>query len=418
METSLFAFPADLADEGVEAVLDNVQHRAGVRGITLATVYHEARDILPHNPRGKVRFLEPGAACFRPDGPRYREAGLEPRTSASALERDILEEAVEATGRRGLSLYGWTVFLHTDWVRDPRPDLSERNAFGDPMLTELCPANPVVRAYVRALCADIGSRGVRSIVAESLHYHPLEHGFHHERYFLPLGVTTRFLLGLCFCPHCLGAASGDGVDGELLRRFARDRIQRAFDEGDGADAPSLSREEVAALAGEELGGFLTTRARVVASLAAEAAQAAASEGAVLSFLDASGAVKGYATGMPEGGPAAEIAWQLGVDLAAIGKAAGLEAIAYAAEPQRVALDLAAYRELLPDGGSLAAAMRPMLPDCATASNLAEKLRIAGEGGVERIDFYHYGLAPLTALDRIRAALRADGGTAEPERPAG
>ena len=44
----------------------------------------------------------------------------------------------------------WTVFLHSDWVREPRPELAERNAFGDPLLTELCPANPAVRDYVRA----------------------------------------------------------------------------------------------------------------------------------------------------------------------------------------------------------------------------------------------------------------------------
>ena len=46
----------------------------------------------------------------------------------------------------------------------------------------------------------------------------------------------------------------------------------------------------------------------------------------------------------------------------------------------------------------------MLPDCASAENLAAKLaRRRASSGVERIDFYHYGLAPLTALDRIRGA---------------
>ena len=415
METSIFAFPLDLADEGVEAVLDNIQHRSGAGGVTLATVYHEARDVLPHNPRGRVRFLEGGTSCFRPDAVRYREAGFEPRTSALARERNILDEAVEETGRRGLDLHGWTVYLHTDWVRDPRPELAERNAFGDPMLTELCPANPSVRAYVRALSADIASRGVRSIVAESLHYHPLDHGFHHERYFMTLGPRTRFLLGLCFCEHCLAEARADGVDAEDVRRYAREEIQRVFDGSEDAAHGAMAREDVAALAGGELGGYLAMRERVVATLAAGAAEEAAGEGSRFSFLDASGAVKGYSTGKPEGGPAPEIAWQLGVDLAAIGAATGLEAIAYAADPNRVALDLAAYRELVPGEGSLAVAVRPMLPDCASAENLAAKLRVARESGAERVDFYHYGLAPLTALDRIRGALELDarGGSSEP-----
>jgi coproporphyrinogen III oxidase-like Fe-S oxidoreductase len=49
-------------------------------------------------------------------------------------------------------------------------------------------------------------------------------------------------------------------------------------------------------------------------------------------------------------------------------------------------------------------MRPMRPDCDSAENLRAKLDVASSVGVDRIDFYHYGLAPLTALDRIREAL--------------
>ena len=119
------------------------------------------------------------------------------------------------------------------------------------------------------------------------------------------------------------------------------------------------------------------RERVVTSLAAEAAEAAASEGVRFAFMDASGAIKGYATGRPEGGPAPAIAWQLGVDLAAVAEACrGIEAIAYAADPKRIRLDLEAYGALLTDGSTLAAALRPMLPDCDSAANLAAKLRLA------------------------------------------
>ena len=42
--TSAFAFASDLADEGVEAVLGNLQDRGGLEGITTAFVYHAARD--------------------------------------------------------------------------------------------------------------------------------------------------------------------------------------------------------------------------------------------------------------------------------------------------------------------------------------------------------------------------------------
>ena len=407
LDTSIFAFPTDLHDEGTGAVLDNVQQRAGLGGLTLATVYHEARDLFPHNPRGKVRFLEGGVAYFRPDPARYRGLSLEPRPARLVEETDVLAELATAAEERGLAVHAWTVFLHSDWVRDPRPDVAEQNVFGDPLLTDLCPANPAVRDYIRALTGDIASRGVRTVVAESLHYHPLEHGFHHERYFLELGPRARFLLGLCFCEHCLAAAREQGADGEAVRRFAREELERAFSGGEKDDAEELTLAAARGLAGGELGGYLNARAAVVTSLGAEAAEAAASEGARFDFMDASGAIKGYATGRPEGGPAPEIAWRLGVDLPALAEACGgLEAIAYAADPERVRLDLETYGALLTDGATLAAALRPMPPDCDSSANLAAKLRLASDLGLERVDLYHYGLAPLAALDLIHAAVDA------------
>jgi hypothetical protein len=408
VDTSLFAFATDIQGEGLDAVLDNVQERAGAGGVTFAAVYHEARDLFPHNPRGRLRFLEPGACYFLPDAARYRGLAIQPRVSRLVEEANVLADLVDAAERRGLAVHAWTVFLHSDWVRDGRPEQAEQTAFGDPCLTELCPANPDVRAYVRSLTGDIARHGVRTIVAESLHYHPLEHGYHHERYFLHLGARTRFLLGLCFCRYCVEAATARGVDGEAVRRWARDEIQRVFDRGEDLSG-EFGQAEARALAGGELGGYLDARAAAVASLAAEASAAAADEGAAFAFMDASGAIKGYADGQPAGGPAAEIAWRLGVDLDAVAKACGrLEAIAYAADPDRIRLDLEAYRALLADGGVLSAAMRPTLPDCDSTENLAAKLRLARDLGLDRVDLYHYGFAPLPTLDRIRDAIGSAG----------
>lgn len=406
METSIFAFPTDLHGEGVGTVLDNVQLRAGLGGITLAAVYHEARDLFPHNPGGRIRFLEGGAAYFRPDAHRYDGLSLRPRPATLTAEFDALTEAVDAGRRRGLAVHAWTVFLHVDWTCDPKPEHCERTAFGDPLLTELCPANPDARAYAVALAGDIARHGIATVVAESLHYHPLEHGYHHERYFLPLGGRARFLLGLCFCEHCLAGARERGADPERLRRGAVEELERAF-AGEPGDPAEPSLEEARALVGGELAALLDARAEQVASLAGEVAEAARAEGARFAFLDASGAIKGYATGHPEGEAAPSIAWRLGVDVAAVAQACGgVEAIAYAAEPARVRLDLEAYGSALPPGGTLSAALRPMLPDCDSAENLAAKLRLARTLELERVDLYHYGMAPLTALDRIHEALAA------------
>jgi hypothetical protein len=400
----MFAFATDLVDEGVDAVLDNVAERAGVGGVTMAAAYHHGRDIFPHNPRRKVHFLEGGTVFFRPEPGRYGR--LRPLVSRLAEQSDVLADLVDAARARSLKVRAWTVFLHNYALGEANPDCACQNAFGDRHLTDLCPANPRVREYVRGLSADIAAHGVSAITAESLHYHGVEHGFHHERYFIELGPLGRYLLGLCFCEHCLAAARRDGVDGERLRAEARRELERRFAGRPDPEPAEFDRQRVAAFAGGELGGYLESRARTVATLVGECAQAARAEGAGFAFIDLSGAVKGYATGRPTGGAAPTIAWQFGIDVAAVAAACGqVEAIGYAADPERLRLDLAAYRALVGPDNRLSVIMRPMAPDCDSAENLALKLDVAAEAGCVEAGFYHYGFMRLESLDLIRDALR-------------
>ena len=45
----------------------------------------------------------------------------------------------------------WTVFLHVDRAHDLPAGLAEETCFGDPLPTQLCPANPDVRRYLNRL---------------------------------------------------------------------------------------------------------------------------------------------------------------------------------------------------------------------------------------------------------------------------
>ena len=290
--------------------------------------------------------------------------------------------------------------LHNGAVAAEHPDCAPENAFGDRYVTDLCPANPDVRAFAVALAAEVAHLGVTSINAESLHFHALEHGYAHERYFVPLGPVERYLLGLCFCRHCLGAAHRHGVDGQAVRRFARaeprarlrGRRRRATDRAD--------RTLLGTGAGGELAGYLEAREETVTTLVAEVAGAARAEGTRFEFIDLAGAVKGYATGRPEGAEAPSISWQPGVEVAAVAAACdGISAIGYAAEPGRVRDDLEAYGD-----AAVSVIFRPMPPDCDSVENLQAKVEVARERGLRRVDFYHYGFMRLSALDLIRAAL--------------
>ena len=389
------------------AVLDNIGSRAGLGGITMAAAYHHGRDIFPHNPHRKVHFLEGGSVFFQPDPSRYQGINLKPLVGTLAQRSDVLAELCREAAARTMRVRAWTVYLHNYALGQAHPECACRNAFGDPHLTDLCPTNPQVRAYVRALTADIASKGVASVVAESLHFHGLEHGFHHERYFIELGAFGRYLLGLCFCDHCLAAANVRGVQAQRLRAEARREIERRFAAQPEPEEPELVRANVAAFAGGELQGYLETRADTVASLVGEAAGSAEAEGAGFTFIDLSGAVKGYATGRPVGDAAPTIAWQFGIDVAAVAAACGqVEAIGYTADPDRLRLDLTAYRSIVGEKSRLSVVMRPMAPDCESADNLARKLTIAREAGAVEVGFYHYGFMRLESLDLIRSAMDA------------
>jgi hypothetical protein len=411
MRGAIFLFATDLHDEGPEIVLDNVQGRAGLDGVTLACAYHHARDLFPHNPVRKVRFLEGGTVFFRPDPRRYAGLRITPQISRLAAEVDVLGDLLTRAERRGLAVRAWTVFLHNTTLGSRHPECAPQNVFGDPYITNLCPAHPEVRAFACALAADLASRGVEAILAESLGYGGFDHGFHHERAFIPLSPVVRFLLGLCFCEHCLREIARAGVDVVRVREFVRTELGNVL-----AGAPTtlpdgeVERDEIAALIVGELGRFLDARQGIVTSLTAEVRAAVEAAGdSRFVVMDMAGAAKGYATGAPTGAPAPASAWREGIDPAAVaGAGHGLATIGYAREPARLRLDLDAYRALVPPDRALSVALRPMHPDCDGPANLRAKIDMLREGGVAWTDFYHYGFMRLDALDWINEALHGGG----------
>lgn len=388
MESSVLAFATDLLDEGADHFFGNLTERAQVGGVTLASVYHQARDVFPHNPLHAIRYLEPGAAYFQPDPAHWSGRRLRPKASTALGDRDPFAEAAAETRRRGLKLHAWTVFLHNDRLGFEHPDCAPANAFGDRHLTELCPANPDVREYTTTLVAEHARYGVDAIRAESLHFHGLRHGFHHERYFEQLGPITEALLGLCFCEHCRAHADRLGVPAEEVRQAVRAELRRRLaDERAAAEPAALD-----AIADGALAAYIDASTTTVTSLAAEAAATAEAHGMRLTFLDDDGPGKG---------------WLSGVDLPALAKVVPrIETLGYAATPEAVREKVTAYalHGVAPD--ALAVILRPMSKDCDSPENLAAKVRLLAGLGVPEVEFYNYGLMRLSSMDRVGAALAA------------
>ena len=236
MRSSLLTFATDLLDEGLETVADNVQHRGGAGGVTLAAAYHDARDVFPHNPRRVVYFQEPGAVFFQPSPDLFGTLELQPTVSELIAGRDLVTDLVAVARRRDMDANAWVVLLHVDRGRAIEP-YAQRNAFGDPYLTQLCPANANVRAYARALIADVASRGVDSILMESFHFFPFPHGYHHERAFVEITPLTSFS---CRCASA-NRARGRQLSAASIHRHYEMRFVPQFAVGCRRTTPTMYR---------------------------------------------------------------------------------------------------------------------------------------------------------------------------------
>jgi hypothetical protein len=123
-------------------------------------------------------------------------------------------------------------------------------------------------------------------------------------------------------------------------------------------------------------------------------------------MDQTGALKGYVTGEPAGPPCAHDAWQLGISPVDVARDVdAYVTLAYAKQPERVAADVGAYAGVL-GGTELRCVLRHGGPDYAGPENIEQKVSAAVKNGATGVDFYHYGLMPLSGLAAASSALRS------------
>jgi hypothetical protein len=173
----MWLYPWDAADEGAEVVTQNIQERAGLNGIAVAVAYHSGMFLLPHNPRRKLLFPQP-SLFIQPDMSRFRSLALQPIVNDLA-DSGIVDQIRKSTRSRGMELTAWVVACHNSGIGEQYPEVTSVNAFGDRHQPHLCPANPDLRAYLVALCADLAHRDFDVILLESIEYMGFQHGYHH-----------------------------------------------------------------------------------------------------------------------------------------------------------------------------------------------------------------------------------------------
>src|SRR5665213_640414 len=104
---SLYTFPLDFADAGVDRVLDDVVHRSGINEVTIAANYHAARDIFPHNPRRVSYSFVGGAVQFAIDAQRYDGLPLRPSVDPTVSPGYDIATLVEHAKARSVDVHAW-----------------------------------------------------------------------------------------------------------------------------------------------------------------------------------------------------------------------------------------------------------------------------------------------------------------------
>ena len=387
-EISVWTYPWDLHDIGFDAALDMLSAQ-GVNTVSLATSYHAGRFLQPGNPRRRVWFPQDGTVYYAVDPARWADHEIVPlEADIVAAEGDYLARLTERRGAGGPKVSCWTVCLHNTRLGMLHPDHVVRTAHGDPQYYGLCPSSPAARSYVTTMVAEISERyRPDRIELESPDFMGFDHGYHHEKDGLGLLAEDRFLLGVCFCDHCMARARNAGVPAEA----ARDTVRRLLDDAFARELPRavfprFSDDGPAAFAEHgELAQYLDWRREPVSSLIREIRQAAHPGTRVL-LIDFEGS------------------WWGGVDLPSIAdNCDGVVHCAYTTPPDRIGPALTAARDILGPGKTIIAGFQLFHPEVADRDDMRSRAQ-AALPLADGINFYNLGLVPAARLGWIGHSL--------------
>ncbi|MBX4956607.1 hypothetical protein [Rhizobium lentis] len=392
MHLSMWTYPWDIQDQGLDAFAAELTGRAGLTTVSLATSYHAGRFLQPRSPQQKAYFPEDGTVYFWPDESLWQDKVIRPLMASNVTERgDMLEALIRDREATGLKVSCWTVCLHNSRLGMLHPDHVTRNAFGNPNYYNLCPSSPAARDYAVTLVRDITVNYRPDMVElESPNFMGFAHEYHHEKDGVGLNAEDDFLLSLCFCDHCTTRAVKSGVPVEGARRlvagFIAELCERAVPERQFPDFPGAGID--AFRHHPYLHAYLAWRSEPVTSLIGEI-KAAADPASRIVLID-----------LKDG-------WLGGVDLTAAGTLCdGVILCCYDMAPDAVGDVIRAGRAAIGPDKFLGVGLRVFYPEVGEAAVLAARAKAAIDAGANGVNFYNYGLIPAKRLDWVKAAVGA------------
>ncbi len=379
-DAAICLFAWDLADEGIDSVLEHVAGM-GVTSLFLASVYHAGWFVLPHNPRRTCYMTEDGVAYFHALPRFFEETPIKPRIGRAAEFTDWFAEVGRRLERFGLRLTAWTICNHNTRLGLANPEHTVRNALGDSYPHALTPASPAVRSYLRGMAHNLASQyPLQSIFLEAPDYRGRRHGHHHERDLTPFGPLENALLDFSFSAHDLAVARAEGIDGVAVRRSVAGHLQEFL-----ANVPHRPRgmpETMEQFCGEQplLPAYRAVLDGIVTSLVTEIQTEMKPFGVELEGVE----------------PIAAYDWKI------VG--------AYGKTPDEISELTTAARRSAADHQRVRVGLRlgfdpPDQPHAiASAQRCRECVQAAADNGAEGVFFYNYSESPRTYLSWIKPSL--------------
>ena len=225
-EISASVFPWDLADEGIETVLDNLGDGAGANSIYLCNLSEGVRPFrggeYTHNPVRK-KYVAEDCRIYWPPEMKYYGKVRPLRTERDFLAgRDWVGEIIHATRKRGMKsgvelFHG---FIDQARLENEFRDSMQVDIFGEPVLTHnynlpaSCLNSPDFQEFAIGLYTDLSANYELDYIQTCM---------------IPFVLPTWYLVqnlppdpiqwalvapqkGGCFCTHCQSAAEESGFD--------------------------------------------------------------------------------------------------------------------------------------------------------------------------------------------------------------
>jgi hypothetical protein len=236
---SLYAW--DIADEGVEAILDKLVEHAAVNSVYLVGVMHKEKRpftsmFYAQDPKRSYYLPEDSRIYYRFEESSFSKTRLRPLGSDRDFLKgtDWLEALTKAARKRGLRTgveLSHTIADNT-MVLQECPQALQRTIDGEAIPGHLCPNSPDSREYIKALFRDtVQNHDIDFIQTCMLLFSPGRPC--RPPWFVAAngGSTVGHLLGVvqggCFCENCAAAAKRMGSDWEGIVDGLQPLVQMA-----------------------------------------------------------------------------------------------------------------------------------------------------------------------------------------------